>query len=248
MEPDFIYTKLVDLFHTSGLNLVRKIRVGEYDQKVPPNRQINNLLPDAKSAILAGFAGRSFWKILQKFLRENPEFGDSQEDWIDDYTVLKFMSAAEILEDEKVNYRIAFPFGSTSLLLDFSKLGELGGVGVKSLLGILIHPEYGSWISLRGAIITDLEFAHYDEPLSSFNPCPPCSKPCISACPANTVSHKGWNYTACMNFRLSDDTCMTNCASRRACPYGRKHQYSEEQLAYHHRFVLKNVKKYWKKI
>jgi epoxyqueuosine reductase QueG len=204
-------------------------------------------MPDAKSVILVGFAGRGFWEMLQGFLKENPEFRGTREDWIDDYTLFQFMSASQIFEDENVNYEMTFPFGSGGLSIDFSKLGELGGVGVKSLMGILIHPEYGLWISLRGAIVTDLEFAHYDEPLSSFNPCPECSKPCISACPANTVSENGWDYTACMKFRLSDDTCRDNCASRRACPYGKEHQYSEEQLAHHHRFVLRSIRKYWKR-
>ncbi|MCI0455322.1 MAG: hypothetical protein L0Y68_10065 [Candidatus Dadabacteria bacterium] len=123
------------------------------------------------------------------------------------------MSAAKILNEEKINYIMAFPFGSGYLSLDFSKLGELGGVGTKILLGILIHPEYGSWISLREATATDLEPSRYNEPLYPFNPCPPCSKPYIFA-----------------------------------CPYGIEHQYSREQLTYHHKFVLKNSIKYEEKM
>jgi epoxyqueuosine reductase QueG len=245
MKSDFIYNRLADLFNDSGFNIIRRISVGEYDQGVSQSRRVTNLLPNAKSLILVGFAGKDFWEILQGFLKENPGFRDTREDWIDDYTVLRFMSATNILEDEKVDYRMAFPFGSACLALDFSTLGEVGGVGAKSLMGILINPEYGLWISLRGAIISDLEFAQYDEPLSSFNPCPECSKPCISACPANTVSENGWDYNACMKFRLGDDTCKDNCSSRRACPYGKEHQYSEEQLAHHHKFVLKSVREYW---
>jgi len=247
MNPDLVYKRVIDLFHASGFNLIRRIMVSEYDRQVPPNKRATNLLPDAKSAILCGFAGRGFWGTLKGFLKENPEFKNTREDWMDEYTLFRFMSVARTLEDEKVNYQMAFPFGSAGLVVDFSKLGELGGVGVKSLLGILIHPEYGSWISLRGAIITDLEFSEYDNPLPYFNPCPPCSKPCISACPASTISENGWDYHACMGFRLRDDTCRDNCASRRACPYGKEHEYSYEQLAYHHRFVLKSVKRCWKK-
>lgn len=248
MKSNFLPDTLADLFNSSGFNIVRRIRVSEYNTQVLLNRHIANLLPNARSVILIGFAGRSFWVMLQRYLKENPEFRDTREDWIDDYTLLQFMSASKILDDEKVNYCMAFPFGSSGPTLDFSKLGELGGIGVKSLMGILINPEYGLWISLRGAIITDLDFTHYDEPLSSFDPCPRCSKPCISACPANTVSENGWDYNACMKFRISNDTCRDNCASRRACPYGNEHQYTEEQLSHHHKFVLKSVKEYWKKI
>ncbi|MER3445696.1 MAG: hypothetical protein C4291_02160 [Candidatus Dadabacteria bacterium] len=247
MESDFLYNRLKNLFHDSGFNLLHRIKASEYDNQISLSRRASNIMPNAKSVILVGFAGRGFWEILQGFLKENPQFRETREDWIDEYTVLRFMSASRILDDAGVDYAIAFPFVSAGLALDFSKLGELGGVGARSLMGILIHPEYGLWISLRGAIITDLEFSQYNEPLS-FDPCPHCSKPCISACPANTVSEDGWDYNACMKFRLSDDTCRDNCASRRACPYGKEHQYSEEQLAHHHRFVLKSVKKYWKKI
>jgi epoxyqueuosine reductase len=248
MKSDFLYSSLRNLFYTSGFNVVRRIRASEYDNQVTLNKRVSNLMLNAKSVILVGFAGRKFWEMLQGFLKENPEFRDTREDWIDDYTILRFMHAATILEDKKANYEMAFPFGSGGFSLDFSKLGELGGVGVRSLMGILIHPEYGLWISLRGTIITDLEFNQYDEPLSYFNPCPHCSKPCISACPANTVSENGWDYTTCMKFRLSDNTCRDNCASRRACPFGKEHQYSEEQLAHHHKFVLRSVRKYWEGI
>src|ERR1700740_1488965 len=154
MKPDFLYNRLVDFFNRSGFNIVCRTRANEYDLQVPSNRRVTNLLPNAKSVILIGFAGRNFWETLQRFFRENPEFRDTREDWIDDYTLLWFMSAAQILEDEKVTHKMAFPFGSGELSLDFSRLGELGGVGVKSLMGILIHPEYGLWVSLRGAIIT----------------------------------------------------------------------------------------------
>ena len=247
MKADSLYNRLEDIFHDSGFNLITRVNVSDYDRQVLPDRRAATLLPNAKSILLAGFAGKSFWQVLQHFLHENPEFRDTREDWIDDYTLLKFTLAASFLEDAKADYEMTFPFGSGAFALDFLKLGQLGGIGVHSLLGVLIHPEYGPWVSLRGAFVTDLEFNQYDTPISLFNPCPGCSKPCISACPASTISEKGWDWNACMNFRLSKDTCSTNCVSRRACPYGKEHQYSEEQLAYHHKFVLKSVKEYFRK-
>ena len=171
MNSQSIYNELVGLFHSSGFNLVRRIKVEEYDQQVPFSKRTSTLFPNSKSIILVGFAGSSFWKILQRFLEENPEFRDSREDWIDEYTLLWFASAAGILKQKKVNYKFVFPFGSEALTLDFMQLGQIGGIGTKSLLGIFIHPEYGTWISLRGAIVTDLEFSEYDAPLTCFNPC-----------------------------------------------------------------------------
>ena len=176
----------------------------------------------------------------------NKTFKSDHEDWIDEYTLLKFSPSVGILENVKVNHKLIFPFRSSGLFLDFMLLGELAGFGVPSLLGILLHPEFGSWMSMRGAIISDLDFTSYDKPLIDFDPCPSCSKPCITACPANTISFKGWDWNKCMNFRLNSSTCESNCFSRRACPYGKEHQYSEDQLEHHHRFVIKSVKRYWK--
>jgi epoxyqueuosine reductase QueG len=144
-------------------------------------------------------------------------------------------------------YKIIFPFGKDALDLDFVKLGILGGIGVPSILGLLLHPVYGTWISLRGAIITDVEFGDYDSPLVNFDPCPSCGKPCITACPASTVSEKGWDWESCMRYRLDSDMCSGKCSSRLACPYGKDHAYGSEQIAYHHKFVLKSVREYFKK-
>jgi hypothetical protein len=247
MQTDSLYTIIENRFNDSGFNLVARIKVSDYDRQVLPDRRAAPLLPNAKSILLAGFGGKSFWQVLQHFLHENREFRDTRQDWIDDYTLLKFTLVANLLEDAKADYEMTLPFGSGAFALDFVKLGQLGGMGVHSLLGVLLHPEYGPWVSLRGAFVTDLEFNEYDTPIPSFDPCPECSKPCISACPASTVSEKAWEWKACMNFRLSNDTCTTNCTSRRACPFGKEHQYSEQQLAYHHSFVLKSIREYFLK-
>jgi epoxyqueuosine reductase QueG len=244
MNSDYLFEKIEALFNESGFNIVSKVKTNDYHKNVTQREGLDEFLQCGKSIILIGFAGNEFWDTLRAFLRNNPDFKQSRIDWIDDYTQLIFKSAAEILEESGVSYEIIFPFGTTALDLDFMELGRISGVGVDSLLGILLHPEYGPWVSLRGAIHTDLVFSAYDSPLKNFTPCPPCPKPCITACPAKTISNRGWNWEVCMDYRLSSETCENNCASRRACPYGKEHQYTEEQLAHHHKFVLKSVKQY----
>jgi len=244
MHPDYLFEKIETLFNRSGFNIVGKVNRNDYQKSFEHRDGLDKVLRNGKSILLVGFAGNGFWDILRAFLRNNRDFEETRTDWIDDYTQLIFKSAAEILDDSGVSYEMVFPFGKTALDLDFMELGRMSGVGVDSLLGILLHPHYGPWISLRGSIITDLEFSGYDSPLENFAPCPPCPKPCITACPAKTISNHGWNWEACMDYRLSSETCETNCASRRACPYGKEHQYTGEQLAHHHKFVLESVKQY----
>ncbi len=244
MDAELVLDKLRNHFNSSGFNLILAIDPSEYKRSQEVKNNPNELMPDAKSIILAGFSGKDFWGIFQHYLHKNPEFRDGNVDLIDNYTLLKFREVANILDSQGVQYKCAYPFGENALSLNFVKLAELGGAGVPSLLGILLHPTYGTWISLRGALITNLEISSFDKPLSDFNPCPSCSKPCIAACPAKTISLQGWDWESCMQFRLKDSTCDRYCASRLACPYGDDQQYPKDQILYHHEFVLKNAREY----
>jgi len=247
MTPNEVLEELRRHFLDSGFNLTLAIEAFKYSSANSDANKLDPLFPNARSIILVGFGGKQFWSIFQDYLRNNPDFKANNVDLIDSYSVLKFNEAKQILESNKISFDAAYPFGEDTLRLNFLKLGELGGAGVPSLLGILLHPVYGPWISLRGALITDMELDQYDLPLSDFSPCPSCNKPCIAACPVSTISESGWDWESCMRYRISDETCSHSCASRRACPYGKDEQYSELQLHYHHEFVLKSVKEYFKK-
>lgn len=245
MDPQIILEELREYFLECGFNLTLTIDPAKYNNTAGISKKTESLFPGAKSIILTGFGGKGFWTIFQHFLTGNPEFREKNINLIDNYSVLKIHEACAVLDKNKVSYKRVYPFGENALDLNFLRLGELGGAGVPSLLGILLHPVYGPWISLRGAIITDMELREYGGNLSNFSPCPPCDKPCISACPIKTISESGWDWEACMKYRISDKTCEGSCASRRACPYGRDEQYSDEQLHYHHKFVLNSAKKYF---
>ena len=244
MDPDIVLDKIKNHFLNSGFNLTLAIDPSQYN-KTPGLNKLEHLFPEAKSVILIGFAGKEFWGIFQNYLENNPEFETNNTDLIDNYTVLKFNEASHILDSNNLNYEAFYPFGKNATEFNFLKLAELGGAGVPSLLGLLLHPVYGTWISLRGAFITNLELNQYDRPIANFSPCPTCDKPCISACPVHTISESGWDWESCMKFRLKDITCAKSCASRLSCPYGQEQQYPEDQLHYHHKFVLKSVKDYF---
>lgn len=245
MSRDGIFENIRDYFDEAGFNLTVKIRSDDYDEAAA-GKKSGEFLHGARSIILTGFAGRGFWEVFNRFLARNAGFIEKRENPIDDYTRAVFGGLTPALETPAgAGYRTVFPFGKDALDLDFVRLGTLGGVGVPSLLGLLLNPVYGTWISLRGAVVTDTEFDTYDTPIKGFEPCPPCEKPCISACPAHTVSEYGWDWEACMKHRVSTDVCSDKCASRLACPYGKQHAYTADQIAHHHKFVLKSAKEYF---
>lgn len=247
MTPGDTFGEIKSLLSESGFNIFLKIKAAEYDCSVTPERKSGRIMDGARSIVLVGFGGNSFWKIFNTFLDNNPEWREKRTDLIDNYTVLNMRRAGEMLDSGGIGYALSYPFGENALGLDFPALGRLGGAGVGSLLGILIHPVFGTWISLRGAILTDAEFPEYDSPLEGFDPCPSCDKPCIAACPAHTVSESGWDWESCMIWRMETDVCSAHCASRVACPWGSGERYSPGQMAYHHSFVLKSVRAYFAK-
>lgn len=96
----------------------------------------------------------------------------------------------------------------------FQPLAVAAGLGSMSETNLVIHPVYGPWFALRAAIVVP-----GDPPL--VGPCPRvcrCGAPCreaLSRARGNT-DWRAW------------------LAVRDACPVGREHRYSEEQLAYHY--------------
>jgi len=247
MSTNGVFENIRNYFDQAGFNLTVKIRPEDYDSETV-RKKSGEFVHGARSIILTGFAGKGFWERFNRFLARNPGFLEKHENPVDDYTREIFGILSQELEAlPGVECMAIFPFGEGALDLDFVRLGVLGGVGVPSLLGILLNPVYGTWISLRGAIVTDMKLDVYDAPIRGFEPCPPCDKPCISACPAHTVSENGWDWEACMKHRISTDICSEKCASRLACPYGKEHSYNSGQIANHHKFVLKSVKEYFGK-
>src|SRR6267143_560920 len=68
--------------------------------------------------------------------------------------------------------------------IDAAKLAGLAG---PSILGVVVHPEYGPWIAFRAALILDVVL---DQPGAAigFDPCPTCkARSCITPCPAGAV-------------------------------------------------------------
>lgn len=246
MNPDALIKELSSIARGYGFNIIQTIKHSDYECLVQADRAASTIAPFARSITLLGFAGKGFWETLVCYIEENPGFRDLGSDLVDNYSKIVLNELSKLLESQGIEHKRIYPFGARAMALDFAKLGQAAGAGVPSQLGVLIHPEYGPWISLRGAIISELELEHYDKELKGFSPCSSCDKPCVDACPVKAVSVKGWDWETCMKFRLSEQTCSANCASRRVCPYGREYQYSEEQLSYHHGFVLRNARGYFK--
>ena len=106
---------------------------------------------------------------------------------------------------------------------------------------LLVHEDVGLMISYRGALVLDQSIKL---PVSSDkSPCEACSKPCISACPADAFSIAAYDTDACKSFLCSNtgqDTCLQKgCSVRLSCPLSPKNSRHADQTKFHMKAFLK---------
>jgi hypothetical protein len=209
----------------SGLDLVGVASASAYDAIVPETHRLATIAPDVRSAIVIGNGGRAFWHAFQRGSRR----------WslhpLDAFTR---RVVTEALDPLPPGARLVFPFDWPGTPVSFVHLAECAGLGKRSLLGVLVHPEYGPWMALRAAVLLPDVLAPTP---SSFDPCPTCvERACIPACPAGAVGDGGWDVPRCMAWRLRPvDDCATGCHARIGCVIGREHRYPPEAMAFHQR-------------
>src|SRR5262245_1233162 len=233
---EVILDQLRSLLAPAGLNLVGATAVAAYDAVVPARWSLGQQAPDARTAVVIGNGGVAFWEA---FLRHRA--GKSpRTDPLDAFTRAIVTDAVGALSaDVRRMARLVVPFELRPIALSFVHLAECAGLGRTSLLGILVHPEFGPWMALRAALLLPFE-VEAERPAEGFDPCPTCTeRPCIAACPAGAVGPRGWDVPGCVTHRLSGrgDGCDAGCHARIACVLGPEHRYPPEALAFHQAYA-----------
>ena len=218
-----------------GLNLIGVACAADYDASVP---EAYRLAPTPRrSAIVIGNGGGAFWSAYRAHVERHPGF-DARQHPLDDFTAaIMETHVLPLAARHGVDAELRLPFRASEPPLSFVHLAEAAGLGRRSLLAVLIHPEFGPWIALRGALLIDEEIAA-PRPAAHFDPCPSCvERPCITTCPAKAVaSPAGWDVWRCIDYRVAHETiCPDRCEARIACVYGRAYRYPPDALAHHHR-------------
>ena len=187
-------------------------------------------LPDCQSAVVFANGGTLFWERFIEDITANPEHFTEHQHPIDDF-VLRCLEAVDPAPENTRRWITCSE--NATVFLDFRILAERAGIGHQSPVGLLIHPEYGLWVSLRMVLLTTERISRTD--LTTDSPCTDCeAKPCVSACPAGAVSiSAGWSVQKCASFHRESTVCEGICHSRRYCPIGRQHRHSRLQHLYH---------------
>ncbi|MCW9040834.1 MAG: ferredoxin [Rhodospirillales bacterium] len=178
--------------------------------------------------VLAGNTGPAMWSEFAPTLPAWQALGES--DPLDAWTrqVLVALSA-------EMDARAFFPFDGPPYL-PFQRWAMRAGPTAPSPLGILIHPDYGLWHGLRGALLIDRHLP-LPEADSSDIPCASCTdRRCLSTCHVNAFKEGKYDVPICIGLlnREEGGPCMAaGCLARHACPVGRNYAYGSEQAAWH---------------
>lgn len=218
MIPQWL-TSIMDTFHEKGINLVG----------ICDGTSYTSFLPSCKRAIVFANGGRYLWDGFVEDIHKHPHHLQEYEHPFDEYVHRIIQSADPFPTQDRRWIRCA---ANEAEFLDFRTLAYKANMGTPSLMGMLIHPEYGLWIGMRAVLLTTIDIPINTTPMIS--PCSSClEKNCISACPAHAVSSKGWNLQRCAQYHHETTTCADTCTSRLSCPVGAQHQHSPLQHRYH---------------
>ncbi len=230
-----------------GLNLVGAIAADRYDAAVPERLRACAIDPRARSIVVIGNGGGAFWQAYRRHVKTHPQW-PQRANPLDDFTrdAVEGEIAAAV-RARGLRCTTVYPFVSDAATLHFMELGRLAGIGGPSLIGVLIHPTYGTWIAFRAALLID---EMIDEPAEAlgFDPCPRCvPRTCIPACPAGAVSDRGWDVVKCVKHRVeADPDCTAGCHSRLGCVIGPQHRYPEDELRHHQERALRSMREYYR--
>ncbi len=129
---------------------------------------------------------------------------------------------------------VVFPFGGTRL--PFQRWLSRADGSQFSPLGLLIHPDYGLWHAIRGALLFDRDLG-LEKARAGAAACQTCApKPCLSTCPVSAFSPAGYDAARCVAHLTSgagEDCLALGCLARRACPTGSSFRYAPGQARHH---------------
>lgn len=228
----------VRLLLAAGFDAVGVLAADRWDAGVPPGWRCERLLPAARSAVVLACGGRSFERALAGGSWEKRR----AQDPVDRFTRDRLEAVAEelgaagaasraLLSGERRTKTGALEAGGGDFA-DFVELARACGLGVPGRLRLLLHPRFGPWLAIRGALLTTLPLAPTPL-LADFAPCDGCAAPCTTACRGEALAGGSLDLAVCLATRTREPGCHRSCSARRACVLGPEHAYSPEVEAYY---------------
>jgi hypothetical protein len=188
-----------------GLNLFGLVDARRYDSSQPCDARVGSMLGNCGTIVVLATAGKAAAGMA---------------------TRSSSFEVAALLQSQAIALRmVEIGIGAR---LRLGCLAEAAGFGtVSPVSGLLVHPVYGPWLRLRAALLLE---GHPFGPIAEasiserFQPCVPCARPCVPACPAAASDGAGHHdLAACADHRHGGG-CGSGCGVRVACPIGAEHR------------------------
>ncbi len=231
----------------TDMNLVGAVPAPAFDATQPCGRRVGERLPGCGTVLLLGSGGKVFWQRFRAAQKGKPPRPSRFHHPINSYSSWVAQSLLDELQAQGCRGAAVYPDDRRSL--NFTQLAEMAGFGtVSPVIGLLLHPDFGPWVSLRAALLLGGEpFGPVAERSlgGSFAPCDDCPKPCVHACPVGVHDGKGGtDLRTCANHRHNGN-CEGGCDVRRACPVGAQHRYEAHEESFRHAYSLFRMRKYF---
>lgn len=212
-----------------GLDLVAPFVVQEYNGAVAPELGLPTFGREATLGLLIG-STKVFWPTFLAALRTQPELQRS-EDPVQDFVegvVTQFRQGISLPTEARFAHET-----SAGRLVAFQRLAQIAGLAWLAPCNLSIHPDYGPWIALRAAVLIDEvgELASIGKAPAG---CDACAAACLPAFERARATLLGARVGTTGEVSSAEDGWRPWLAVREACPLGREHRYSEDQIQYHY--------------
>jgi hypothetical protein len=208
---------VADRCRAAGLDLVWPFELRRVNAGLAPDERIAPVRDQGDLGLLIA-STRYFWLRFGAALATDPERVRRAHP-VDEHTMEAVRGALAPL-----GAGCAVRFAHEMPALPIQRIAELAGFARLSPARLSVHPVYGPWIALRGVAIVGVA-GPADDPLPAQDPCPGCPGGCDAAFARALAASRPESAAIARDW--SDWLAV-----RDACPVGRPHRYSEDQIRY----------------
>jgi methylmalonic aciduria homocystinuria type C protein len=223
LRYDEVVTRLREGCALWGFDLLMPLQVGWYNGGVDAALRLDDFGASEHLAVVVGNT-RALWPIWRAALGRDPLHAEGA-DPLDQYTVRALNEVVTGL-GAPVSLRFSHEGGARRIAMQ--RLAHAAGLAYLTETHMSVHPVYGPWLALRAVVSVAIPGPPGRAPELE-HPCGGCAHGCRPAFERAICTLDGPPSEA--NLRANWRTWL---ACRDACPVGREHRYSEEQIRYHY--------------
>jgi hypothetical protein len=212
----------------SGFEVLGAVTVGAHNDTLEEHLAGYRLPePDgAGSLVLVIGNTKRLWPLFMRAYEDASLSAEANP--IDRYTSSKLdLAVAEVAGAFGVASALRYTFDAVPRAVAVQRLTILAGVAEQSPVGLLVHPEFGPWFSLRAAAVFGLPGPAGAVPPATCSRC--STRPCLAA-KDRVHTATGGVYTR----ESFDAYWQLWLGMRESCPVGAQARFSEQQTRYHY--------------